>query len=259
MQEGFLGISHQGGADEQAANTLAALQDAVSRGLVPDVDLHLSRDGRLVMHHDPEVNGMKISETDWAELSKARIPAPDGTSEPLATFEELLARFPGQPASVEVKSMEAAQAMVDLVKARPELLKQVIFYAFSDKAIDYIRRELGPEAITGLGTLEGLKFLAYSKLPQFVRDRIHYRPEADILAPPATLGEFGPISRIPILRDVRVTTGGLVDRAHESGMKVIPWTVDEQPLMKEMIADGADGLYTDAPSVLVRELPKPSP
>jgi glycerophosphoryl diester phosphodiesterase len=42
---------------------------------------------------------------------------------------------------------------------------------------------------------------------------------------------------------------GLVDRCHEAGVKIIPWTVNTVKDMKEMIALGVDGIVTDYPNI----------
>ncbi|WP_374026059.1 glycerophosphodiester phosphodiesterase [Mycobacterium sp. HNNTM2301] len=59
-----------------------------------------------------------------------------------------------------------------------------------------------------------------------------------------------------------VTGEPYVDRAHALGLQVIPWTVDDAAAMRELIADGADGLITDYPTLLrgvLAELGMPLP
>ena len=46
------------------------------------------------------------------------------------------------------------------------------------------------------------------------------------------------------------TTRDLVRRAHDAGLKVIPWTVDDRPTMEKLIDDGVDGIITDYPDRL---------
>lgn len=41
-----------------------------------------------------------------------------------------------------------------------------------------------------------------------------------------------------------------VDRAHVLGLRAIPWTVNDAEAMRELIADGVDGLITDYPALL---------
>ncbi|GGL15661.1 putative glycerophosphoryl diester phosphodiesterase precursor (GlpQ) [Sphaerisporangium melleum] len=45
-------------------------------------------------------------------------------------------------------------------------------------------------------------------------------------------------------------TKAMVDQAHALGIKIIPWTVDDEPTMNKLIDDGVDGLITDYPDRL---------
>ncbi|MET8139643.1 glycerophosphodiester phosphodiesterase family protein [Sphaerisporangium sp. NPDC005288] len=45
-------------------------------------------------------------------------------------------------------------------------------------------------------------------------------------------------------------TEAMVEEAHGLGLKVIPWTVDDEPTMNKLIDDGVDGLITDYPDRL---------
>jgi glycerophosphoryl diester phosphodiesterase len=52
------------------------------------------------------------------------------------------------------------------------------------------------------------------------------------------------------------------ERAHASGLKVIPWTINDPDVMRAQIAAGADGIITDYPSRLravMKELDMPPP
>ncbi len=39
----------------------------------------------------------------------------------------------------------------------------------------------------------------------------------------------------------------MIDQAHGLGIRVIPWTVNDEDAMKELIAMGIDGIITDYP------------
>ena len=52
---------------------------------------------------------------------------------------------------------------------------------------------------------------------------------------------------------VPFTTPALVAEAHEAGVRVVPWTVNDEPTMNALIDMGVDGLITDYPARL-REL-----
>jgi glycerophosphoryl diester phosphodiesterase len=46
-------------------------------------------------------------------------------------------------------------------------------------------------------------------------------------------------------------TGGRLDAAHQAGLDVIPWTVNEPELMVRLMDLGVDGLITDRPDLLL--------
>ncbi|MEU6040136.1 glycerophosphodiester phosphodiesterase family protein [Actinomadura sp. NPDC047616] len=67
---------------------------------------------------------------------------------------------------------------------------------------------------------------------------------------------FSPVHGFP--QNGKVTDPGyrpyvtktMVDEAHRLGLKVIPWTVDDQATMNKLIDDGVDGIITDYPDRL---------
>ena len=46
------------------------------------------------------------------------------------------------------------------------------------------------------------------------------------------------------------TTAAMVEAAHDAGMAVIPWTVDDRATMQSLIDMGVDGIITDDPALL---------
>ncbi|MGH7408620.1 MAG: glycerophosphodiester phosphodiesterase family protein [Candidatus Methylomirabilales bacterium] len=80
----------------------------------------------------------------------------------------------------------------------------------------------------------------------------------DLLAKEAQAAAWSPTFRF-VDRD-------LVERAHRGGVRVIPWTVNDEASMRALIQMGVDGIITDVPDVLIdllrREFPSlrpPSP
>jgi glycerophosphoryl diester phosphodiesterase len=49
-----------------------------------------------------------------------------------------------------------------------------------------------------------------------------------------------------------ISSQAFIDRAHDLGLKVHPWTVDESGLMTELIGRGVDGIMTDDPELLAQ-------
>ena len=53
---------------------------------------------------------------------------------------------------------------------------------------------------------------------------------------------------------VPVVTGRFVREAHDRGLRVDVWTIDDEPAMRRLLSLGVDGIMTDRPDVLARVL-----
>ena len=51
-----------------------------------------------------------------------------------------------------------------------------------------------------------------------------------------------------------VVTGRFVRKAHDRGLRVDVWTIDDEPAMRRLLSLGVDGIMTDRPDVLARVL-----
>ena len=81
-------------------NSIAAFRLAKEQGYAIELDLHLSRDGKLVVEHDDTLlrttgSPFTIEESDWATLSTLRL---EGTEERLPLLEEVLELIDGKVA-----------------------------------------------------------------------------------------------------------------------------------------------------------------
>lgn len=101
-------FAHRGLHDsEKPENSLAAFGAAVENGYGMELDIHLTRDGRLAVMHDNNVKRMcgvdlLVSENDFSALSDLRLA---GSGEHIPAFEEVLALVDGKtPLCVELKA-----------------------------------------------------------------------------------------------------------------------------------------------------------
>jgi glycerophosphoryl diester phosphodiesterase len=117
-------IAHQGGDGLRPSNTLAAFEHAVALGVdVLEMDVHLTRDGALVVMHDATVDRTTNGSGALAALSLAQVRELDagfhwpydGEPRPyrgrglgVPTFAEIAAAFPGHRLNVEIKPDSAA-------------------------------------------------------------------------------------------------------------------------------------------------------
>src|SRR5215470_8949667 len=117
-----LHIAHRGGAHLAPENTLPAFRAAVERWRTDmlELDLHATRDGELVVSHDPTVQRCtdgdgRIADQTFAELQRLdagfHFSSDGGRTHPfrgqgarMPTFREVLRAFPGLRLNVEVKA-----------------------------------------------------------------------------------------------------------------------------------------------------------
>lgn len=107
----FHGIAHRGYHDQVAPeNSMAAFRNAIAAGLPFECDVHLTKDGKIVISHDSQLKRMtgkegKIEELTLEEL-RASYKLPDGSDLPLLT-EVIALNNEAVPMVVEIKVVDA--------------------------------------------------------------------------------------------------------------------------------------------------------
>src|SRR5687768_7858598 len=106
--------AHRGGAALRPENTIAAFDHGLACGADGlEFDVHLSRDGVVVVHHDETLERTtkgrgRIADATAADLAALRVP----------TLTEVLERFPVIPLIVELKvdSVALVQRVIDQLR-----------------------------------------------------------------------------------------------------------------------------------------------
>lgn len=119
-------IAHRGlWNDKIPENTLMAYQNASNEGYAIEIDVHLTKDGEVVSHHDNNTLRMtgvdkKICDCTLAELKELRILNSD---EQIPTLKEILPIVKGKsPLLIEIKSTSTSgvgpleKALYDIIK-----------------------------------------------------------------------------------------------------------------------------------------------
>jgi glycerophosphoryl diester phosphodiesterase len=231
-------IAHRGG-DEQRENTLGAFAAAVATGLRDlETDVHTTRDGVLVISHDPTLARVAGDQRPIATLTAAEIATLRvGGVEPVPTLTELLTSFPTARFSIDLKDEASVAPLRRLLTQDPSLLERLCIGSFASERVLPLRAEFGASLCTFATPQEVLRLVAAG--------RLHRRPPrigGDVLAIP---------ERYPLKRpQLRVLDARLLAMAAETGMAVHVWTVNEPQRMRELVALGVDGIITDRPSVL---------
>ncbi|MGV9239710.1 glycerophosphodiester phosphodiesterase, partial [Streptomyces nigra] len=116
----FLTIGHRGVMGLEPENTLRSFVAAQQAGLdVIELDLHLSKDGALVVMHDTDVDRTTDGTGAIADKTLAELRALDaGRGERVPVFEEVLDAV-RTPLQAEIKDVAAARALAEPPAAAP--------------------------------------------------------------------------------------------------------------------------------------------
>ena len=261
-----IAYAHQGGAWEAPSSTLHAIGAALEAGATGiELDVHATADGRLVVTHDPTVDRTTdhagaIADLTWSELAELdnaywwapgadvspglapeeypfRGRAPSDHRFGVALLEEVLEEFPGVVLNLDIK--QTAPVVAPYEEALAALLRRfnrvddVIVASFLDTATDAFST-FAPEVPTSAGTA------AVAAFYQAVQAGETPAPSAHVaLQVPARFGDMTLVDR------------RFVEVAHDQGLAVHVWTIEDEDEMRDLCSLGVDGIITDRPTALV--------
>jgi glycerophosphoryl diester phosphodiesterase len=261
-----LNIAHRGGAGLAPENTLAAFRDAVARGCDgAELDVQLSRDGAVVVHHDYRLM-QDVARRDGAWLAEPGPRLKDMTLEELHRFDVgrpkpgsdyALRHSDLRPADGErIPTLDAVIAVAK-VAGRPFLLLVELKCDLSEDSADPIA--LADAAMTAIHcagfedrvVCVGFDWRALLRVKEkspaarcwFTTDKL----QGDAVPVLAAIAASGGEGWFPNHRDL---TAERARRAQALGLKLAAWTVNEQAEMQRLIAVGVDAICTDRPDIL---------
>jgi glycerophosphoryl diester phosphodiesterase len=211
-------IAHRGASGYEYENSRAAFRRAVmldADGV--ELDVHSTRDGGIVVHHDPEIPGVgPISGLSLSEARQLRIP----NGEQLPLLSEILDLVGNREVWVEVKSLPALHdtRLLEVLDRGPAPERYAV-HSF-DHRIVYRLGEERPSLRRGI------------LLSAYLRD-----PVAVMRAVGATT----------LWQEWQQVDLELVTQVHEAGGTVIAWTVNELGDLDRMVRLGVDGLCGNYP------------
>ncbi len=218
---------------------MAAFDRSVKLGFrYLETDARLTADGVVVAFHDATLDRLTdrcghLAELDWVEVSSARVHG----FEPVAKLAEVLSSWPDIRINIDPKCDEVVEPLADLVRDLGAL-ERVCFGSFRTRRIVRLGQLLGVTMCRSLGPL------AVARL------RL-----ASLGVPVALRATGASCVQVPALIEGRTLVDtAFVSRAHQSGLQVHVWTVDDPDHMHQLLDIGVDGLMTDRPSVLRRVL-----
>lgn len=217
---------------------MRAFETAVELGYgYIETDVHATADGVLIAFHDETLDRMTdhvgpVAEMTWAQLRTVRIAG----TERVVRFDELLEAMPDIRFNVDAKHDAAVEPLIQAVR-RAGALDRLCLGAVSDRRVARIRHGLGPGVCSAFGTREvaALRILAWGVRP--------------FRAP--LLRRMGTCVQVPVQRHgVTVVDLRFVATAHDLGLPVHVWTINDSDEMERLLDLGVDGLMTDRPALL---------
>ena len=236
-----IAFAHRGGAADGDENSTAALARAVERGYrYIETDVHVSADDVPVLFHDDTLHRMtgdhrRVGDLTWKDLARLR----DGQGTPLIPrLDEVLAAWPDIRFNIDIKTDRAVHATLATLRTAGAF-DRVLIGAFSDARLARVRRLAGPRLATSMGPREVAAFKAATYTGNlWPRARLGYARGAVALQVPI---RYGPL---------RVVDQRFVDYAHQLGLDVHVWTVDDAASINALLDLGVDGIMTDRLDVL---------
>jgi glycerophosphoryl diester phosphodiesterase len=241
-------VAHRGyhRVDGPHENSLGAFQAAVDVGAdVLELDIRRTADGVLVVFHDPELaDGRKLEQLTYAELPLL----PDGQRIPRLSEVADLARRTGATLAAELKEGGYERQVVTELAGRVPM-SQVELISFDRSSIREVE-SIDPSIVTGL--LE-------PRLPAWLRNSAVY-PAAlwlmDKLDWHPSLSAAAKVGADYVSVEHRMATQKFITAAHERGLPVHAWTVNDPVRMAELANDGVDAIVTDRPDLALGTRPQ---
>jgi glycerophosphoryl diester phosphodiesterase len=239
--------AHRGGALLWPENSLLAFRNALALGAdYLEMDVHLTRDGEVVVIHDPTLDRTTtgtgpVRERTLAELGALRLKDPTGavTEERIPTLDQVVAL------AVAARRQILLEIKTDEQRRRYPGIEEKVFAVLD-------RHRFAPSAI-----VMGFEAETWRRVRQL-------RPEAraGALYSPRTLPATGLEPELQSLRQAGVAFVGLgqalvspdvVAAARRAGLTLGVWTVNEREAIARFIGQGVGVVITDRPD-LAREL-----
>jgi glycerophosphoryl diester phosphodiesterase len=243
-------FAHRGGCALGPENTIAAFDAGVAAGADGlELDVHLSADGVVVVHHDETLDRTTNGAGPLARRTVAELAAidagyrfSDGAGHPfrghhigVPTLRDVLRRYRDLPVIIEMKvdSAEMGEAVAAEVR-HAGALDRVCAAGYGCRAVRSARAAL-PTMATSACAAE-VRLALYRSWARW----------------PVRSVAYGGYQVPEVAGGHRIVSPAFIRHAHAADLKVQVWTVDAEPDMQRLLDWGVDALISNRPDVAVR-------
>ena len=235
---------HRGASAYAPENTLEAFEKAVNMGADGvELDVHLTKDGELVVTHDEWVERVSdgsgwVKDLTLKELKELHFNKthPEYKNARIPTLKEVFDFL--KPTGLEI-NIELKNSLVDY----PELERKTI------------------EMAAKTFPFERLLFSSFNHYSMLRVKEFDRKLKCGLLytATPVKSWEYakrlGVEALHPDYAEV-ITPGGMCEKAHEAGVQVNTWTVNDAEDIRKVLREGADIVITNYPDIACQEREK---
>ncbi len=280
--------AHRAGAGLAPENTLPAVKQALRLGVnVIDVDVAMTKDGIVVITHDPILNPVLTRDDQGQWICEEDIRICNLTFEQLQQFDvgrikpntAYSAFYPKQVPmdNVRIPSLEQVIELAESMagpyvhyqiemKTSPEQPDDTVSPEQLAKGVQSVLASYGLTKRSEVHSFDWRGLLALRELTpcpslSYLTDQQHFA-ELLKLNPKAAATMRSHQENMPLLKTIQILGGdtwcpyfldinqNLVNEAHARELRVVVWTVDDVKDMERMMELGVDGIITNRPDVL---------
>ena len=243
-------VAHRGASADAPENTLTALRLGFEQGAdAGELDVHLSKDGKAVILHDADTKRVagvekKVVDQTFEELRRLDVGGwgdwnGKGFSEKIPTLDECLALVPpGKKMYIELKSrLETLPALEESLRRSKLKPEQTVIITFHYEVAEAAKKKFPDRRVYWLHS-----YTQDKKTGQY--------PDLDELIEKAKRAKVDGLN----LNHEFPLDPAAVSRIHAAGLGCYAWTVDDPAKAKRLVEAGVDGITTNRPGALRREI-----
>jgi len=219
--------AHRGACLKLPENTLEAFEVGLIDGAnALELDVHKTRDGVIVVIHDPDGKRVAGVDQEIKELTYEQI---SGWKLKVPTFRQVLEKFKNVPVNVDIKDHDpgTVRAVVQLVMDLDQ--SEWVRLTGESKAVTKLIKQFKYPGLIGMGMGD---IAALKLLPKWMIGR-----------------KFaGRAAQVPMRYFIfNFATARFVRKCHELGVRVDYWVVNDLKSAHALAEIGADGIMSDDP------------
>ncbi|MDV4151995.1 glycerophosphodiester phosphodiesterase [Clostridium sp. AL.422] len=232
----MINFAHRGASSDYPENTILALKEGIKSGASGiEIDVHKSKDNKLVVIHDEDI--------ERTFMGRGLIK--DFTLEELKSFKNRKKPFRDN----EECKIPTLEEVLELVKdtniiLNIELKTDIFHYEGIEEDVVNLIKSYGIEDKIIISSFNHESIKLVKSISNIKTGVLYYKPIKNVVEYAKSLGAYS------IHPDLKLVSEELIKEAHENDLMVNIYTVNDPMHMRLLIKNGVDGAFTDYPGLL---------